>query len=208
MIERQPCLTVHRPTLPASCVGLFVVYTIALNVSLTVCPLHGTIMDMATRGRQNHEPLDRPDPAIVKKLLGHLKKGVPRKYAAIGSGIGERTFRRYITWGKRGKSKEWVAFLAAVKKAEAESVCEDVANIHRASRKQWQASAWKLERRRPEDFASERRELAELRKQLAELAKQIGEMSANVSDPPETQQDSGADGGDRSEPSKPGGEQS
>jgi hypothetical protein len=133
-------------------------------------------------------PNPEPDPKTTEKLLGHLRKGVPRKYAAVACGISERTLSRYVAWGREGKSPKWVAFLAAIKNAESSSVCEHVANINKASKKVWQASAWMLERLYPEYFGSERREIAELKTQLAELSKQVSDIGASAK-PTQTSQE-------------------
>jgi len=46
-----------------------------------------------------------------------------------------------------------LAFLAAVKKAEADAIVRHVANIAKAAQDgQWQASAWWLERRYPAEY--------------------------------------------------------
>lgn len=49
---------------------------------------------------------------------------------------------------------EYVAFLAAVKEAEAEAEAEIVSCVRRAAITSWQAGAWWLERRRGKDWHS------------------------------------------------------
>ena len=45
------------------------------------------------------------------------------------------------------RAQPYVRFLDAVKKAEAEAEARDVATIAKAAEKQWQAAAWRLERK-------------------------------------------------------------
>ena len=45
-----------------------------------------------------------------------------------------------------------IEFVESTKKAEAEAICRNVAVINVAARTQWQASAWYLERRYPDDY--------------------------------------------------------
>jgi hypothetical protein len=61
-------------------------------------------------------------------------------------------------WQKRWRFR---AFLAALKKAKAQAVVRMVGRIDRAAGEHWQAAAWFLERRRPEDWGSCRRDIAE-----------------------------------------------
>ena len=66
---------------------------------------------------------------------------------------------------KGGKRNElYVQLFQAVQKAESDAVARNVAVIQTAAKKSWQAAAWWLERRYPEEFATNRRELAELRR--------------------------------------------
>lgn len=96
--------------------------------------------------------------AIVQSLLN----GATRADAAVAAGI---TYKTLLNWEKRGRAEnaeeeepDFFAFFHAVKKAEAECANELAGVVLKAGRKQWQAAAWWLERRRREDYAL-RREL-------------------------------------------------
>ena len=55
--------------------------------------------------------------------------------------------------GEEDESGDFLEFVEAVKKAEAEAEVESVALIRRSAQDgQWQAAAWFLERRKPSDW--------------------------------------------------------
>ncbi len=81
---------------------------------------------------------------IQAALCKWLKKGCSYKDACAMEGISYETFR---TW-----EKEKSAFSVALKKAEAECKAARIATILKASEKSWQAAAWWLERRCPDEY--------------------------------------------------------
>jgi len=83
-------------------------------------------------------------PECEQSIIDLLSEGNTRKTSCIASGISEDTFARWI--------KEDEDFAGSVKKAEEEAVARNVKVIHEASKSTWQAAAWWLERRRPDDF--------------------------------------------------------
>ncbi|MBN9524101.1 hypothetical protein J0H58_37255 [bacterium] len=152
------------------------------------------------------------DPAASKAICDAVAAGVPRKYAALRAGVAERTVRDWLARGRREKSGPYSAFLAALKKAEADRVAASVGRIGRAAAggqvverttttttkadgtstskttekllaPQWTADAWFLERTHPEQFAANRRELQELRAQLAALLKAVADGKLRPADP-------------------------
>ncbi len=78
-------------------------------------------------------------------LCQWLRKGCSYKDACAMEGISYETFR---TW-EREKS----VFSVALKKAEAECKVARIATILKASEKSWQAAAWWLERRCPDEYS-------------------------------------------------------
>lgn len=95
---------------------------------------------------------------VQAKIVEALRAGNTRRAAAAYAGIGESTFHEWLQRG-RGQHPErtqepiFAAFAEAVEKAEADSEVAHVALIHKAAREgQWTASAWWLERRRPDDY--------------------------------------------------------
>ena len=73
-----------------------------------------------------------------------LKKGCSYKDACAMEGISYETFR---TW-----QGEKSVFSVALKKAEAECKVARIQTVLKASDKSWQAAAWWLERRCPEEY--------------------------------------------------------
>lgn len=136
-------------------------------------------------------------PAVQKSILKDLVAGASRTAAAQRVGLAYDTFRKWMQRGRAGRKGDaiYVAFVGAVKKAEAEAVCRQAKAITRAytprtvtvtkrttdadgrvreettSRREfeWTAAAWLLERRHPEDYAANRHEIRDLKKQLADL---------------------------------------
>lgn len=107
-------------------------------------------------------------PEVHARLCDDLANAVPRRFACERAGVGVRTFRRWLAWGRDGE-EPFAALLAGVKKAEADAVAKHLSNIEAHAADSWQASAWTLERRWNEEFGSQKAELKALRKQIQEL---------------------------------------
>ncbi len=113
-----------------------------------------------------------PEAAAV--VRAHVRRGSPRHIAANAAGLGRSTLMRWMARGKKELRGKFRDFWDALKKAEAEMVIELVQRINAAAeRGTWQAAAWTLERRYPEEFSTHGRELAALRKEVVELRKKV-----------------------------------
>ena len=88
-------------------------------------------------------------PERVDKILQALRVGATHALACGYGGVDVETFNR---WRRR-----YVEFADQVKEAEATAAVGWLAVIERASVTQWQAAAWKLERRYPHDYALQHR---------------------------------------------------
>jgi hypothetical protein len=87
---------------------------------------------------------------VKTKLLQALAFGATQRLAAEYAGVGESTFRAWMA-SKRGA--EFLALQAAVKEATAKGSVGALAKIQKAATDgQWQAAAWLLERRHPEEY--------------------------------------------------------
>lgn len=83
-------------------------------------------------------------PETVKKITDAIKLGATYKLACNYAGIDYSTFNEW----QKTKPK----FSEAVKAAEGEAAVKWLAKIEAAAVKSWQAAAWKLERRYPQDY--------------------------------------------------------
>jgi len=89
--------------------------------------------------------LSKHTPEREQRLLSALSAGNTRQAACHYAGISDESLRRW---------QQSVEFVERLKKAEADAEVRHVANIAKAAQDgQWQASAWWLERRRPEAYA-------------------------------------------------------
>lgn len=94
-------------------------------------------------------------PDVQKAVTDAVAAGVPLKYAAQRAGIDASTIRLWRKKaGKAGANRKlYVAFVAALKRAEADALARNVAIVQQAAAKHWTAAAWWLERRYPDEFA-------------------------------------------------------
>lgn len=92
-------------------------------------------------------------PELQEEICKYIEIGVPNKQAALACGISETTFYNWIKRGENTNSGKYFKFLESVKKAQAKNVLRNVAIIEKAAQeKNWQAAAWILERKYPEDW--------------------------------------------------------
>lgn len=89
-------------------------------------------------------------PEVAKKLLDAIRVGSTFRLACSYAGIDHATFYRWL--------EKDATLATAVKEAEGAAVVGWLAKIEKAaSEGNWQAAAWKLERRYPEDFGRRER---------------------------------------------------
>jgi len=99
--------------------------------------------------------------------LSALSAGNTRQAACFYAGISDETL---ANWMRRS-----LEFLERVKKAEADAEVRMVAQVARAAQEgTWQAAAWWLERRRPEDYGRRDRVEVTLRREAERLAGELG----------------------------------
>lgn len=78
------------------------------------------------------------------KIVNAIEQGVPYRHAAAIAGISEDTLAR---WRKR-----YADFADAIKAAEGRAVAGRLSRIRLAEPDHWQAAAWWLERKYPQEF--------------------------------------------------------
>ena len=106
-------------------------------------------------------------PERESRLLSALSAGNTRQAACFYAGISDETL---ANWMRRS-----LEFLERVKKAEADAEVRMVAQVARAAQEgTWQAAAWWLERRRPEDYGRRDRVEVTLRREAERLAGELG----------------------------------
>ena len=104
------------------------------------------------------EPMGRPSvltPQVEERILGFLRLGNYIETACKAAGIHKDTFYDWMKRARTGKpgDERYAEFAARVDSALAEAEGRDVQTILLASRQQWQAAAWRLERRFPERWS-------------------------------------------------------
>lgn len=101
-------------------------------------------------------------PETHKAIVQAISLGSTYELAAQAGGV---TYVTFLTWMKKGElasrkttltdnDKLYLAFFNDIKRVEGEAVKRWLAHIEAAANDgQWQAAAWKLERRYPKDYA-------------------------------------------------------
>jgi len=89
---------------------------------------------------------------LVQHAYDLIRAGNYQRHVAQALGIAEETWYRWLREGERAKSGLKRQFYEVVKKAEAEAVARNVALIQKAAQDTWQAAAWWLERKCPEEW--------------------------------------------------------
>jgi hypothetical protein len=91
-----------------------------------------------------------------------IRAGVRPEAAAVYSGVGARSYYRWMERGRAADSEPiYKAFVEAVELALAVWEVRDVALIGEAAKTDWRAAAWRLERRLPQVYGRrERHEIA------------------------------------------------
>jgi transposase len=99
-------------------------------------------------------PSGRPTkltPELQAKLCDAIRAGNYMETAAAFAGIRKATLQNWLRRGARQTQGIYHAFSEAVEKALADSEARDVALIAKAAADgQWQAAAWRLERKFPD----------------------------------------------------------
>lgn len=87
---------------------------------------------------------------VQEKICDAIKGGNHQVVAAAYAGIGESTYYAWLERGVKNKSGEYVEFVEAVKKAQADAETRNVLLIQTAAKETWTAAAWWLERKYPD----------------------------------------------------------
>lgn len=109
---------------------------------------------MSRRGRKH-----KLTPELTKKIASIIAKGNTAKTACHLVGIGTTTYYRWLRTADEPKArKEFREFKEAIEKAEAFAAAKRIEVITKAmDAGTWQAAAWWLERRQPDEWGLKRR---------------------------------------------------
>lgn len=115
-----------------------------------------------------------------EKLIYALKKGAPYQLACDYAGITYEIFRQ---WRKKARANDekYVAFFEDLKKAEGYTALKWLDVIDKAmDAENWQAAAWKLERRYYKHYGNNpvvREEIKQVEKQHRKIKQKYGDQS-------------------------------
>lgn len=100
-------------------------------------------------------PKEKLTKSDVKEILRLIQTGASNKDVCYVIGVAESTFYR---WLKEPKTENQRELCKSIKKAEVSRKLWHINQINRAAEEgTWQASAWYLERRYPQEFAKPQR---------------------------------------------------
>lgn len=105
--------------------------------------------------RVTGRPIGRPSrftQELQDKIVAGVRMGLTKCVASELAGVPVGTFKDWMAWGLDGR-EPYAAFSAAIQKAVAESEAMLLSTIKDASKKEWTAAAWIMERRFPERWA-------------------------------------------------------
>ena len=101
---------------------------------------------------------------ITEKIMVYIRSGAYVETACVACGVVKQTFYNWLKIANAArvkieagesvtrKERECVKFLDALEKAMAEAEMIDVMTIRKASAENWQAAAWRLERKFPDKW--------------------------------------------------------
>jgi hypothetical protein len=104
---------------------------------------------MTTRPRAPRRRATKLTPEIQAEICRYLRAGNYVETAAVLAGIHKDTFYDWVKRGRRGQEPH-AAFVLEVDRAMAHAEAREVARIVKAAEREWQAAAWRLERRYPQ----------------------------------------------------------
>jgi hypothetical protein len=108
----------------------------------------------------NESPPGRPakfTPAVQERLLTVIRLGAYRNAACDFAGITPETLRIWLRRGEAEGAGPYWEFCTALKQAEAAACIKALGTIRLAMEQNWQAAAWFLERKRPQEWGRRER---------------------------------------------------
>lgn len=109
------------------------------------------------------------DNALIDEIIKRIKGGCPVTVMCDSVGLSTSTYHFWMATGKKEDSDEvYKSFRHRVLAAKADYLWSCVKDIKEAGEKSWQANAWLLERKNPENF-NEKYKCKEYPQKLNEL---------------------------------------
>jgi hypothetical protein len=123
-------------------------------------------------------------PEIKDKIGTNITLGMPLKFAAQAAGISESTFYEWMSRGEKEKKGQFSEFSEYIKECQSKAVQLHLKLITKAAKDgSWQASAWILERRHPEEFGRRDRVDLKAESNVHQEAKVVFYLPDNGRDP-------------------------
>lgn len=97
------------------------------------------------------------DDDLIERICLHLRHGAYVETASAACGISKVIFYRWLKIGNEKPRSIHGKLVNAVEKAMAEGEMGDLAAVSKARSKNWQAAAWRLQRRHPSRWAATHR---------------------------------------------------
>ena len=99
-------------------------------------------------------------PEVQLRITQAIAMGATYRLAAAYGGISVDAFTSWMKKGESGRDEAYAAFYDAVRQAEGVAAVGWLAKIEQAANTGvWQAAAWKLERRYPQEYGRQSLEL-------------------------------------------------
>lgn len=109
---------------------------------------------MAKRGRK-----PKLTKELIKKATDIIRMGNYTETACEYLGIHKSTWYKWLSAGEKANSGLKREFFDAIKKAEAEAQIRNLGIIQQAAKENWQAAAWYLERKFPDQWGKKKYEV-------------------------------------------------
>lgn len=130
-------------------------------------------------------------PKLTSELINRMgdlfRLGMSQVQVAKFHGIPPQTLRRWINFGRKGRRGLYMDLVAQMWKGEAAAVKDCLTNLHRAhvDGNKWQAAAWYLERKHPEEWADRGPGIREVDRLYAKMVRDsAGQVADGAGTPP------------------------
>ena len=122
--------------------------------------MQATLDNVSVMTKRKPKSKGRPSkltPARCKRILEALRAGNTRRASACAGGVDPSTFCNWQNRAIADGEGPYFDFFKQVKEAEAEAERDALSTIRSAAVDSWQAAAWYLERRYPQDYGRKMR---------------------------------------------------